>query len=144
MLPRYMWVYLLRDTKSVTRCWSKRSPNFTISSLKTSSFYIKGMFFKIAQNINKYLGTFNEKLCLQNLSKITQSGHTASLFLSLSLCKACKRETEVYSWSECGEWQNCVVKSCIVYLFLPTCTYLSESERLFERVIGWYNERNVE
>ena len=64
-------------TTSVTRCWNKRSPNFTISSLKSNhSLYWKGMFFKVPQKVNKYLCNFSEKLCQQNLSKIAQSGHT--------------------------------------------------------------------
>ena len=56
----------------------KRSPNFTISSLKSchSSVYLKGVFFKGAHKVNEYLGNLSEKICHQNLSKIAQSGHT--------------------------------------------------------------------
>ena len=67
------WKYLLHRVQAV---WpdveTKISPNFTISSLKIShrSFYLKGMFFKVDQKINKYLGNFSEKLCHQNISKI--------------------------------------------------------------------------
>ena len=47
-------------------------PKITTSSLKSShrSFYLKGMFFKIAQKVNKYLCSFREKSCHQNLSKL--------------------------------------------------------------------------
>ena len=71
-------------TTSVTRCWNKRSPNFTISSLKSNhSLYWKGMFFKVPQKVNKYLCNFSEKLCQQNLSKIAQSGHTGTFISKL-------------------------------------------------------------
>ena len=43
------------------------------------AFYFKLRFFKIAQNVFKYLGDFNDKICCLKLSKITQSGPTGRL-----------------------------------------------------------------
>ena len=67
-------------------CWEavwqdveiKRNPNFTICSRKScnSSFFLKGMFSKVAQKVNIYLGSFSEKMFDLKLSKIAQSGLT--------------------------------------------------------------------
>ena len=43
------------------------------------AFYFKLRFFKIAQNVFKYLGDFNDKICCLKLSKIAQSGPTGRL-----------------------------------------------------------------
>ena len=70
------------DTTYIQPGWPdvkiKRSPKFTISSLKSrlSSFHSNRMFSKVAQKVNIYLGNCSEKICHQNLSKIAQSGHT--------------------------------------------------------------------
>ena len=50
---------------------------FTTSSLKIT-FYLKGMFFKVAPKVKIYLGNFSEKICHQKVSKIAQSGRIAS------------------------------------------------------------------
>ena len=54
---------------SVTRCETKKSPKFP-EKLRTKSsysiFYLKVMFFKIAQKVTKYLGYFGKKICWQN------------------------------------------------------------------------------
>ena len=34
------------------------------------------MIFKVAQKVTKYLGSFYEKFCHQELKKIAQSGHS--------------------------------------------------------------------
>ena len=41
-------------------------------------FFHKVILFKIAQNIINVLGYFNKQICCQDLSKITQSGHTGA------------------------------------------------------------------
>ena len=47
----------------------------TLPKSEHCSFYFKEIFFKIAQKVNKNLGNLCKKICHQELSKITQSGH---------------------------------------------------------------------
>ena len=70
---------------NVTRFKNKKSPNFSISSLKSnhSSFYLKRMQNQSIQIVNKYLDNLSEKLCHKNLSKIAQSGHTGLTPMSM-------------------------------------------------------------
>ena len=45
----------------------------------SSRFCFNVMFFKIGQKLTKYLGYFCKKICHQEFSIITQSGHTGPL-----------------------------------------------------------------
>ena len=63
---------------SVTRCQSKKQPNFLKKLLKKYQFNIKSAIFTIAQNVARYLGFCCKKLCSKELSKIAQSGHTVA------------------------------------------------------------------
>ena len=75
----YFCERFFRTYSSVTRCWSKKQPNFSKSCPKCSqcSFYIRVTIFEIAQNVANHFGLFCFKFCCQELSKIAQSGHTA-------------------------------------------------------------------
>ena len=54
------------------------------SSLKSSrnSFYLKGVFFKVAQKVNVYLGDFGEKMSPKSANMVTLVMHYTSLSLS--------------------------------------------------------------
>ena len=56
----------------------KSGPIFTKVAQKCSksSFYIKREIFKIAQKVAHYLGYFCNRICLQDFSKVAQSGYT--------------------------------------------------------------------
>ena len=62
----------------MTRCWTN-SPFLIKVARVDSSFYLKMVFFKIAQNVSKYLGYFWIVICCQELLKFAQSGHTSNL-----------------------------------------------------------------
>ena len=56
----------------------KCNPNFPKAAQKVpkSVFDLKVIYLKVAQKVDKYLGYLKDTICLQELSKIAQSGHT--------------------------------------------------------------------
>ena len=97
-------------TGNVTRCWNKRSPNFTMSYIRSHrSFHFKGIVFKVAQKVT-CIWEHEWKICHQKLSKIVQSGHTGHRSKTL--------EDSFSSWTSCYKltlslgsflcWRKCV------------------------------------
>ena len=57
----------------------KSSPIFTkVAQIGAEeAFYAKRYVFTIAQKVAQYLSLFCKRICLQDFSKVAQSGHTA-------------------------------------------------------------------